>query len=32
LQGWESEVQAYFFNGDVIRLKVCGDHWPQEEK
>ena len=30
LQGWESEVQAYFFNGDVSRLKDCGDRWPRE--
>lgn len=32
LQGWDSPVEAYFFNGDVTDLKDCGDHWPPEER
>jgi gamma-glutamylaminecyclotransferase len=28
LQGWDSPVEAYFYNGDVTGLKVCGDRWP----
>jgi len=28
LQGWDTSVQAYFFNGDVTNLKDCGDCWP----
>jgi len=32
LQGWDSPVEAYYFNGDVTRLKDCGDHWSPEEK
>jgi gamma-glutamylcyclotransferase (GGCT)/AIG2-like uncharacterized protein YtfP len=31
LQGWDSPVEAYFFNGDVTHLKDCGDHWPKED-
>jgi len=31
LQGWNSPVEAYFFNGDVTGLKDCGDHWPAED-
>ena len=32
LQGWDSTVQAYFFNGDISGLKDCGNRWPPEEK
>jgi gamma-glutamylaminecyclotransferase len=32
LQGWDSPVEAYFFNGDVTHLKDCGDDWPPEDK
>jgi gamma-glutamylcyclotransferase (GGCT)/AIG2-like uncharacterized protein YtfP len=32
LQGCDSPVEAYFFNGDVTHLKECGDHWPAEDK
>ncbi len=30
LQDWDSQVQAYFFNGDVMGLKDCGSRWPPE--
>ena len=30
LQGWNSPVEAYFFNGDAAPLKDCGDHWPPD--
>jgi gamma-glutamylaminecyclotransferase len=28
----DSEVQAYFFNGDVSSLKDVGDRWPMADK
>jgi len=31
-QSLDSEVQAYFFNGDVSSLKDAGDSWPPELK
>jgi gamma-glutamylaminecyclotransferase len=30
LEGWASKVEAYFFNGDVTKLKDSGDRWPAE--
>ena len=31
LQGWDSPVEAYYFNSAVSGLKECGDRWPPEE-
>jgi gamma-glutamylcyclotransferase (GGCT)/AIG2-like uncharacterized protein YtfP len=31
-QSLDSEVQAYFFNGDVSSLEDCGDRWPPKNE